>query len=138
MKDVTIKKTIEIDVPLYWERHPDPKYDDVRKKIYTRWALVKYFTGKIAEEWLWEADSGLYKDGSLGFLEATKALENAVEAIATRLAKNKLSLSQGQEEKKKAECDDCDRVWDHAEGSSLECLCGGKLHIREEKKQAHA
>ncbi len=84
MKDA-VKRTIEIDVPEYWERKPDPKYDQIRKDIKSKWALVKFCTGKTAEEWLWEADSHLYDNGGVAFLDATKALENAVEAMLIKL-----------------------------------------------------
>ena len=90
MKDQTVKKTIEIEVPLFWETHPNVDYDEIRKKIYSRWALIKYLTGKTAEEWLWKTDSHLYKNGGVAFLDATKAIEEAFEAMLKRISKRKI------------------------------------------------
>lgn len=83
----SVKITVEIDVPYYWVSLPDKKYEEIRKKIYSRWALVKYMTGKTAEEWMWDANSHLYGDGSIAFLDAIKAIENAIEALITRKIK---------------------------------------------------
>lgn len=81
----SVKVTVEIDVPASWEAKPDPKYTEIRKKIYSTWALVKLLTGKTSEEWLWENDSHLYKDGGIAFLDASKAIDKAIEAVAVKL-----------------------------------------------------